>query len=368
MNDVSWSESNDNILWTVSSDGLIQVWDLNSYLHSDDPLSEFEPSPDPVQVIKGHSSSISSIDWSKNQSDTSSVLTSSCDTTIKLWDSLTGSLVNTFLFDSNVDSCPTCISHQCESIPPLTTALCSPALYSPLPKTPCSLHEVTQVKWSSLKPSTFASTTSDGSLKIYTTKESSVKSPRLEFKPVNDPSSEICSLTTCDWSKYDENLIVVGTSSGILIGLDIRSLKGDLPLFTVKGHRKSVEKITCDLHNSSWFSSISLDSSVKIWDYSALNCSSDSNSMDTTSSQYLIPDTPSVNNHPQLDLFTSFDHHSDQVTGFSYNSSIKDQIVDCSKESLVYLYSIGNSRKPSTSSLTISSSSSLDSVRASFDT
>lgn len=379
LNDVSWSETNDNILWTVSSDGLIQVWDLNSYLQSDDPLSDFDPSPDPVQVIKGHSCSITSIDWVKS-SDSSSVLTSSCDTTIKLWDSSSGSLINTFPSSQSNLSCSSCTSSPPITAPICPSSLCRVAAICPIPISPCPHHEVTQVKWSHVKPHTFASTTSDGTLRIYSTKDSTDR-PNIVFKPINDCGvSGYNSLTTCDWSKHDENLIVIGTSTGSVIGLDVRSVKGgSLPLFMITGHRKGVKKVTCDPHQCSTFSSVSVDSTVKIWDFTSLNCcqSIDSgNLMDTSPSPQFStppPDTTSVNHHPQVDLVTTFDHHTDHVTGFSFNSTIKDQVVDCSKESLIYLYTIGSSRKPSfsspnSSSFTISTSSSLDSVRASFDT
>lgn len=278
--DVTWSHVSDHILWSVSGDGFIQVWDLNSYLPVEDPLSDFEPSPDPVRVIKAHQKEINSISWSLIRSENSTVLTSSSDKTTKLWDAKSGVLLST---------------------------LC--------PKNGSS--EVNSSTWSSLLSSTFASASSDGVLRVWNCKECPDKA-NLELKSCSS------ALNTCDWSKKNSNVLVTGSALGNIVGWDIRSPSG--PLFVVQEHRRAVKKIKFSPHSETVFASVSCDNSTKIFDYS--KCSSNSSS--ALSSK-----------HPCL--LTTFKHHSDSVFGVDFNHSIRDEIVDCGRDSLVYLYSINSS-------------------------
>lgn len=113
--DATWL--NENYLWSVSTDGLIQIWNLSSYLPIEDALSDLEPSPDPVKVIPGHSKVINCIDCNLITSDNNLIATSSADSTIKLWDAKTASLVNSFNLTSSTSSSVNCsMSHQFTSI------------------------------------------------------------------------------------------------------------------------------------------------------------------------------------------------------------------------------------------------------------
>ncbi|KAI1286832.1 Peroxisomal targeting signal 2 receptor [Halotydeus destructor] len=268
--DVTWSQAVDHILWSASGDGYIQIWDLNSYLPIEDPLSDFEPSPDPIRLINAHQGEINSIEWNKTRTDNHCVLTSSTDKTVKLWDSKTGSLMTTFNSQSPISSS----------------------------------------SWSPLMSSTFASVSADGFLRIWNTKESSSERAVKELRCCTT------GLTTVDWSRKNANIVVTGSNLGKIIGWDIRATSG--PLFVINEHRKSVEKIKFSPHAENLFASVSCDNTTKIWD--TLRC-------DTVSGPCL----------------KTFKHHSDSVCGIDFNNLVRDEIVDCGRDSLVYLYSINSS-------------------------
>lgn len=91
--DLCWSESHSNIIWTVSANGFIQIWDTN--------LSTNKP----ILVIRGHDREIYSTNWSPTAPDSQYVLTTSSDSTTKLWDVLTTQPINTFLGHERVVYC-----------------------------------------------------------------------------------------------------------------------------------------------------------------------------------------------------------------------------------------------------------------------
>lgn len=76
-----WSEENENIVVSVSGDGSIQLWNVNTDSESgSSPLSLL-----PQMIYKEHKKEIYSIDWSRTRRE-QFVLTASWDCTIKLWD------------------------------------------------------------------------------------------------------------------------------------------------------------------------------------------------------------------------------------------------------------------------------------------
>jgi WD40 repeat protein len=75
-----------NILWTVSADGFIQIWDTNNGFSSQ-----------PIHAFKAHNKEIYSCKWSTISHDSQSVITVSSDLSIKLWDAFSAQLINQYL-------------------------------------------------------------------------------------------------------------------------------------------------------------------------------------------------------------------------------------------------------------------------------
>ncbi|RWS26752.1 peroxisomal targeting signal 2 receptor-like protein [Leptotrombidium deliense] len=209
--DVCWSEINDQILWSVSGDGHIQIWnvaDANNYLLA------------PVQVIKAHNKEIYNIEWNQVRGENSSVLTASWDTTVKQWDGFTGQCIQTF---TGADS----------------------IVYS--------------ISWNPRVASTFASVSADGFMRIYNTREVPDK-PCFAFR-VNDGES-----LSCDWCKYHENVIAAAGTDGLIGVWDTRLLnKG--PVTVLSGHHRAVKKVKFSPHYDSMLASVSYDFTTKIWDF-----------------------------------------------------------------------------------------------------
>jgi peroxin-7 len=78
--------------------------------------------------------------------------------------------------------------------------------------------------WSVHVPSCFASVSGDGSLKIWSSH--SPQRPSLSVKAHN------AEVLTCDWCKYDQNLLATGASDGLIRGWDIRNF--NTPVFEQK--------------------------------------------------------------------------------------------------------------------------------------
>ena len=89
--DLCWSESQANSIWTVSANGFIQIWDFN--VSTDRPISSF----------KGHDREIYSINCSIPESQ--HILTTSSDTSAKVWDVMTAQPMHMFLGHESVVYC-----------------------------------------------------------------------------------------------------------------------------------------------------------------------------------------------------------------------------------------------------------------------
>lgn len=118
--DLCWSEVEPNVVWTVSGDGLIQIWHLSS------------PEERPIHVIKGHDSEIYSTNWSLSPQEAPHVLTTSSDSSVKIWDALTCNIIQTHLGHQKIVYCG---------------------------------------QWSSSMAHTFATTSGDSTLKIWSLKQ-----------------------------------------------------------------------------------------------------------------------------------------------------------------------------------------------------
>ena len=71
-------------------------------------------------------------------------------------------------------------------------------------------------------------------------------------------------LLTCDWSKYDQNvLFTAGVDANVRLW-DIRRLSA--PVMTMGGHTQAIRRIKCDPFRGNIVASCSYDFTVRIWD------------------------------------------------------------------------------------------------------
>lgn len=177
--DVVCSEKDPNIVISVSGDGTMQLWNLES-LSDESPLANL-----PQMIYKEHRKEIYSIDWLSVRSD-NFLLSASWDGTIKLFD------------------------------PNSTSSLCTYSGHSKL---------VYNAMFSPLIPNTFASVSADGYLKIWNVFN--------KDRPIASLKSHDGEVLTCDWCKFDQNILATGSCDGLIRGYDIRHF--GVPMFELKG-------------------------------------------------------------------------------------------------------------------------------------
>lgn len=201
--DVVCSEKDPNIVISVSGDGTLQLWNLES-ISDGSPLTNL-----PQMIFKEHRKEVYSIDWVSVRSD-NFILSASWDTTIKLWD------------------------------PNSTSSLCTYAGHSKL---------VYNAMFSPLIPNTFASVSADGYLKIWNMFNND--------RPIASLKSHDGEVLTCDWCKYDQNILATGSSDGLIRGYDIRHF--GVPMFELKGCDYAVRKIQFSPFDISTIASVGYD-------------------------------------------------------------------------------------------------------------
>ena len=69
---------------------------------------------------------------------------------------------------------------------------------------------------------------------------------------------------TCDWSKYDQNLIFTGGVDRTIRCWDLR--QPSLPVTTLGGHTQAVRRVKCDPFQGGRLASCSYDFTVQLWD------------------------------------------------------------------------------------------------------
>ncbi|XP_077367283.1 peroxisomal biogenesis factor 7 isoform X2 [Festucalex cinctus] len=158
--DVSWSETNENVLVAAGGDGSLQLWDV----HHDSPL----------RLAKEHAQEVYAVDWSQTRGD-DSIVSGSWDRTAKVWDPILCKSLSTFTGHQGV-------------------------IYSTI--------------WSPHIAACFASSSGDGTLRVWDVKAGAC---RLAV-PAHD--AEILS---CDWCKYDQNIVATGSVDGSVRVWDLRN-------------------------------------------------------------------------------------------------------------------------------------------------
>lgn len=160
------------------------------------------------------------------------------------------------------------------------------------------------VVWCPHDSNTFGSCSEDHHLLLWDTrKNSSVLS-------VNAHQHEILS---CDFSKYDRNLIATASCDRTIALWDLRRISQ--PLTILDGHKYAVRRIKFSPHHPSILMSVSYDMSVKLWDY-------------------LQMPNP---------LIAHYTHHTEFVIGCSFNLFIPSMIATAAwdEKCMVGIYDSG---------------------------
>eukprot|EP01084_Bolivina_argentea_P036421 67381_1 len=244
--DCAWSELNENHLLSACGDGKIRLWDVIS-------------NSNPLRAYIGHNSEIYAVDW--NIISKQHFLSGSWDQSIKLWDPIRAVCLGTYLGHKAV---------------------------------------IYDVKWCPHNNFLFASTSEDRNLLIWD-----------ERKPSNQMNSNTgCSILSipghnheilsCDFSKYDKNLIATGSCDTSVKLWDLRKI--NKPLTILNGHKYAVRRIRFSPHHPSMIMSVSYDMSVIFWDFMS---------------------TPNP-------LISRYDQHTEFVIGCSFNLFIENLIATCS--------------------------------------
>ncbi|XP_019911538.1 peroxisomal biogenesis factor 7 isoform X2 [Esox lucius] len=236
------------VLEQTETDGSLQVWDTAN------------PQPRPLQVLKEHTQEVYSVDWSQTREE-NLVVSGSWDGTAKVWDPSCG----------GVSLC-TLQGHE-------------GVIYSTL--------------WSPHIPGCFASASGDGTLRVW-----DVKSGRCRLA-IPAHRAEVLS---CDWCKYDQNVVVTGAVDCSLCVWDLRNVRE--PLSRLLGHSYAIRRVKFSPFNQTVLASCSYDFTVRFWDYS----------------------------RREQPLLETLEHHSEFVCGLDFNLHIPNQVVDCSWDETVKIY------------------------------
>uniref|UniRef100_A0A8C7T7S2 Peroxin-7 n=1 Tax=Oncorhynchus mykiss TaxID=8022 RepID=A0A8C7T7S2_ONCMY len=153
--------------------------------------------------------------------------------------------------------------------------------------------------WSPHIPGCFASASGDGTLRVW-----DVKTGRCRLA-IPAHKAEILS---CDWCKYDQNVIVTGAVDCSLCVWDLRNVRQ--PLSRLRGHSYAIRRVKFSPFNQTMLASCSYDFTVRLWDYS----------------------------RTEQPLLETLEHHSEFVCGLDFNLQIPNQVVDCSWDETVKIY------------------------------
>ncbi|GFR81536.1 peroxisomal targeting signal 2 receptor [Elysia marginata] len=167
-------------------------------------------------------------------------------------------------------------------------------------------HIVYNASWSPHIHGLFASVSGDRTLRLW-----DMRRPDNCARLVHASEGEILS---CDWCKYDQNIVFTGGVDCIIKGWDVRSLK--FPTCELRGHKYAVRRIKASPFHGAIVASSSYDFTVKIWDAAKQEC------LDT------------------------IEHHTEFVYGLDFNLHVPDQMADCGWDQLLHVYNTPPYSKP----------------------
>lgn len=194
--DAVWSEADGDVVATASGDGGLQVWNLS------------RPGLAPMS-LREHKKEVYSVDWSRTRRE-QRLLSASWDCSVKLWDPSRQSSLNTYLGHSQ---------------------LVYNAMFSP---------HVSDA---------FASVSGDGYLKIWSVRDT--------VRPTAGVKAHDAEVLSCDWCKYERNVLATAGSDGLIRGWDVRNLTA--PIFELKGCEYAVRRVQFSPHDLSVLASVSYD-------------------------------------------------------------------------------------------------------------
>lgn len=138
----------------------------------------------------------------------------------------------------------------------------------------------------------------DGTLRVWDVKAGSCRLAVPAHK------AEILS---CDWCKYDQNVLVTGAVDCSLRVWDLRNVRH--PVAQMMGHSYAIRRVKFCPFYKTVLASCSYDFTVRFWDYSKTQ-----------------------------PLLETLEHHSEFVCGLDFNLHVPNQVVDCSWDETVKVF------------------------------
>ncbi|KAM5166544.1 peroxisomal biogenesis factor 7 isoform 2-T2 [Callospermophilus lateralis] len=114
-------------------------------------------------------------------------------------------------------------------------------------------------------------------------------------------------ILSCDWCKYNENLLVTGAVDCSLRGWDLRNVRQ--PVFELLGHTYAIRRVKFSPFHASVLASCSYDFTVRFWNFSK-------------------PDP----------LLETVEHHTEFTCGLDFSLQSPTQVADCSWDETIKIY------------------------------
>lgn len=224
--DCAWSEEAPSVLGAALGDGSIALWDVRTA--SGSGLTE------PLAVLKGHLRECFSLEW--NIQITNLLLTSSWDSSVRLWDVPTG-----------------------------RELLCLPGVHH---------HAVYAASWCPSQPTVLATCGGDGFMRILDVREHPNK--QLAVMNARSVGSKLChqgETLSLDWNKFSPFIVATSGTDNAIRLWDIRNIRNQNStqpiggyLSCLLGHSLAVRKVRWSPFRETILASGSYDMSVGVWD------------------------------------------------------------------------------------------------------